>query len=365
MYSPTQLFLIYSGLFFAVLVFSLLIDSLFMRFAHTLGIREKDDQLLVRWSSTSKPAFGGISFFILFLVCFTLHGVLFPGESQSALRPELLGLLAATSLGFLMGLSDDAYNTRPLLKFVVQVACGFILVASGTSIDLFETRWANTTVTIFWVVGMMNSINMLDNMDGITTVVAIAVLSAGVMAMLTLGPMDPVYMVLIVGTMAALCGFLFFNWSPSRMYMGDTGSQFLGVFLAFVGIRFFWNTPSLLGTWEPERQVISAVTVFLLPIVDTTIVSINRIRRGHSPFVGGRDHTTHHLGYLGLSDGQVALTFIGISLLNVFLTFVMFRFITEWRNLHTIIFVSYAFVVFVAFFILTLRTDPPHETPIE
>src|SRR5436189_3101464 len=229
MYSNTQLFLIYSGLFFAVLVFSLLINSLFMRFARTLGIREKGE-MLVRWSSTSKPAFGGISFFILFLVCFTLHGVLFPGESQAALRPELLGLLAATSLGFLMGLADDAYNTRPLLKFLVQVACGFILVASGTSIDLFEARWANTALTIFWVVGMMNSINMLDNMDGITTAVSIAVLSAGAMAMLTLGPMDPVYMVLMVGTMAALSGFLFFNWHPSRMYMGDTGSQFLGVF---------------------------------------------------------------------------------------------------------------------------------------
>lgn len=362
MYSATQLFLIYSGLFFAVLVFSLLIDSLFMRFARTLGIRAKDDQqLLVRWSSTSKPAFGGISFFILFLVCFTLHGVLFPGNIEQALRPELLGLLAATSLGFLMGLSDDAYNTRPLIKFLVQVTCGVILVASGTTIDLFEARWGNVALTIFWVVGMMNSINMLDNMDGITTVVSIAVLAAGVMAMLTLGPMDPVYMVLIVGTMAALCGFLFFNWNPSRMYMGDTGSQFLGVFLAFVGIRFFWNTPSPLGTWEPERQASAAVIVFLLPIIDTTVVSINRIRRGHSPFVGGRDHTTHHLGYMGLSDGQVALTFIGISLLNVFLTFVMFRFITEWRNLHTVIFVSYALIVFTSFFILTLRTRAPHE----
>ena len=74
MYSGTQLFLIYSGLFFAALVFSLLIFSLFMRFARTLGIREKD-QMLVRWSSRSKPAFGGIGFFILFLVSFTLHGV--------------------------------------------------------------------------------------------------------------------------------------------------------------------------------------------------------------------------------------------------------------------------------------------------
>ncbi|MBK6830646.1 MAG: undecaprenyl/decaprenyl-phosphate alpha-N-acetylglucosaminyl 1-phosphate transferase [Flavobacteriales bacterium] len=360
MYSGTQLFLIYSGLFFAALVFSLLIFSLFMRFARTLGIREKD-QMLVRWSSRSKPAFGGIGFFILFLVSFTLHGVIFPGEGSAALRPELLGLLAATSLGFLMGLADDAYNTKPLLKFLVQVACGAILVASGTCIDLFEKQWLNVAITIFWVVGMMNSINMLDNMDGITTVVSMAILAATVVCMITTDAVDPVYMVLMVGTMASLGGFLFFNWNPSRMYMGDTGSQFLGVLLAFVGIRFFWNAPSPMGSWEPARQFVLPVLVFLLPIVDTTVVSINRIARGHSPFVGGRDHTTHHLSYLGLSDGQVALTFIGLSLLNVFLTFVVFRFVDAWRNLHTLIFVSYALLVFATLFIITRRSKAPLE----
>lgn len=360
MYSGTQLFLIYSGLFFAALVFSLLANSLFMRFARTLGIREKD-QMLVRWSSSSKPAFGGIGFFILFLVSWTLHGVIFPGEGSAALRPELLGLLAATSLGFLMGLADDAYNTRPLLKFLAQVICGVLLIASGTSIDIFEKQWLNNAITVFWVVGMMNSINMLDNMDGITTSVSIAILAAAITAMIATDGMDPVYMVLFIGTMASLCGFLFFNWHPSRMYMGDTGSQFLGVFLAFVGIHFFWNAPSTAGHWEPARQIILPVLVFLLPIVDTTVVSINRIARGHSPFVGGRDHTTHHLSYLGIGDAQVALIYIGLSLVNVFLSFVVLRFVTEWRNLHTTIFVSYALLVFIVLFIITRKTKAPIE----
>lgn len=357
-YSATQLFLIYSGLFFAALVFSLLINSLFMRFARTLGIREKD-QMLVRWSSSSKPAFGGIGFFIIFLVCFTLHGVLFPGEGTTALRPELLGLLAATALGFLMGLADDAYNTRPLLKFVVQLGCGAILVASGTSIDLFESQWINSTLTLLWVVGMMNSINMLDNMDGITTVVSIAILAAATVVMIATDGMDPVYMVLFVGTMASLAGFLFFNWNPSRMFMGDTGSQFLGVLLAFVGIRFFWNAHSPTGAWEPARQVILPVIVFLLPIADTATVSINRILRGRSPFIGGRDHTTHHLSYLGLSDAQVAMTFIGLSLVNIFLAFLIFRFIDEWQNLHTVLFVSYVLLVSGTLFAITHRSKPP------
>jgi len=355
-YSGTQLFLIYSGLFFAALVFSLLVNSLFMRFARTLGMREKD-QLIERWSASHKPAFGGIGFYILFLACFTLHGVLFPGE-VAVLRPELLGLLAATSLGFLMGLADDAYNTRPVLKFMVQLGCGGILIASGTCIDLFEAQWANVALTLFWVVGMMNSINMLDNMDAVATSVTIAILAAATVVMIATNAMDPVYMVLLVGTMAALAGFLFYNWNPSRMFMGDTGSQFLGVLIAFVGIRFFWNMQGPTGAWEPARQVIMPLIVFLLPIADTATVSVNRIMRGHSPFVGGRDHTTHHLSYLGLSDGQVALVFIGLSLVNVFLAFTIARFITVWENLHTVAFVSYGLLVFGTLFAITRRSKP-------
>jgi UDP-GlcNAc:undecaprenyl-phosphate/decaprenyl-phosphate GlcNAc-1-phosphate transferase len=358
MYSGTQLFLIYAGLFFAILVFSLLIDSLFMRFARTLGIRDRDP-MMVRWSSTSKPAFGGIGFYILFLVSFTLHGVIFPGAREETQRPELLGLLAATSLGFIMGLADDSYNTKPLLKFLVQLLCGVILVSSGTTIHLFDAYWANVLLTLFWVVGMMNSVNMLDNMDGITTVVSIMILVCGMVSMLATGIHEPVYMVLLIGVVASLGGFLFHNWHPSRMYMGDTGSQFLGVFLAFIGIRFFWNATSPLGQLEPARQIIAPIIVFLLPIVDTSVVSISRIAGGRSPFVGGRDHTTHHLSYAGLSDGQVALVFTAISLLNIVLTFVIFRYITDWRNIHTFFFVSYALLIFGTFFVLTKRTRPP------
>jgi UDP-GlcNAc:undecaprenyl-phosphate GlcNAc-1-phosphate transferase len=356
MYDSFQLFLIFSGLFFAALVFSLLVNSLFMRFARTLGIRGQQP-IPERWSSTHKPALGGIGFFMVFLASFSVHGILFP-EQRSVLRPELLGLLAATSLGFLMGLADDAYNTRPLLKFAAQVLCGVFLVVSGTTIDLFEPQWANVALTLLWVVGLMNAVNMLDNMDGITSVVSIGILGTAAMVVLTHGPGDRMYLTLIVGSIAALAGFLFFNWHPSRMYMGDTGSQFLGVLLAFMGIRLFWNNPSPLGVWEPERQIFSALITFLLPIADTTTVFINRILRGRSPFVGGRDHTTHHLSYAGLSDTQVAMVFAGLSLANLALTFVLFRYIGEWRNIHTVICVSYTILMAGSMFAITHRTSP-------
>ncbi|MCB0792376.1 MAG: undecaprenyl/decaprenyl-phosphate alpha-N-acetylglucosaminyl 1-phosphate transferase [Flavobacteriales bacterium] len=353
MYNATQLFLIYSGLFFAAVMFSLLINSLFMRFSRTLGSREPD-AALIRWSVTHKPAFGGIAFFIVFLGAFAVNGVFFP-RTSAAWQPELFGLIAATSVGFLVGLADDAYNTRPLLKFSAQVACALIMIISGTYIRVFDTLWIDQLITVVWVVGIMNAINMLDNMDAISTVVAIMILIGALMVHVLRGAMESIQVVLLVGTIAALCGFLFYNWNPSRMFMGDTGSQFLGVYLAYVGITCFWNGAPPSGAHEPWRQAVSALIMFLLPIIDTTTVTINRMLRGTSPFIGGRDHTTHHLSYGGLSDGQVALTFAGLGAVSVFLNFVQLRFIPEWNNLCTILYVLYALVLFGTLFGMTHR----------
>lgn len=359
MYSGSQLFLILAGLFFAALAFSLLVNSVFMRFARTLGLRETKVQP-TRWSNASKPAFGGIGFFIVFLGAFSFYSALFPGHG-GPLQPELLGLLAATALGFLMGLADDAYNTRPLLKFSVQVACGVILIASGSCIQVFDTAWANWFLTILWTVGMMNSINMLDNMDAITTTVSLFIVAAAIMVLHFEERDESVHMVICVGVLASLGGFLFYNWHPSRMFMGDTGSQFLGVFLAWTGVQCFWNPAPDQGDPDALRQAFSALIVFLLPIVDTTVVTINRIGRGSSPFVGGKDHTTHHLGYAGLSDAQVAMVFAGLSAVNLLLSFVVLKFVPVWEPLHSAIFAAYAGLVFITLFLFTRRTKPPAE----
>lgn len=359
MYSGTQLFLIYSGLFFGALVFSLVVNSVFMRFFRTFGIREGEEGM-VRWAASAKPAFGGIGFFIIFLGAFAIHGALFP-KHDDPYQPELLGLLAATGLGFLMGLADDAYNTRPLLKFTTQIACGCILIASGSSIRILPNEWANYALTLLWVVGMMNSVNMLDNMDAITTVTSICILACGLLVLLTSGPLVTINVVLVIGIIASLCGFLFYNWNPSRMYMGDTGSQFLGVFLAFIGIRCFWNGLNPAGEVEPWRQAVSTLVVFALPIIDTSTVTVNRLMRGRSPFVGGRDHTTHHLSYLGLSDAQVALVFCGLGAVSFFFVFAMVQFIPVWQTWHSAVFIGYWAALFAFLFLLTKRTEPPRK----
>ncbi|HEY4799250.1 MAG TPA: hypothetical protein VII99_09275, partial [Bacteroidia bacterium] len=151
-------------LFFVVaFVFSFLINALFIRFASTLGIRDKKETI-IRWASTSKPALGGISFFIVLLFSIASYSMFFQAQ-EVLLNKKIVGLLGTTTIAFMMGLADDAYNTKPLLKLFVQIICGIILCYSGIHIGIFPNMLLNYLVTIFWVVGIMNSLNMLDNMD--------------------------------------------------------------------------------------------------------------------------------------------------------------------------------------------------------
>lgn len=254
-----------------------------------------------------------------------------------------------------MGLADDAYNTKPLLKLFVQIACGVVLILTGTYITIFTDSIANYIITILWVIGMMNSINMLDNMDAITASVSLSILITALGIMIGLENLNNVFFIILLGATASLIGFLFYNWNPSKLYMGDTGSQFLGILLAVTGIVFFWNSPDFNGKEIQSKQVITTLLAFLLPISDTTTVVINRLTKGQSPFIGGKDHTTHHLSYLGFSDRQVALIFIGISLISSLLILLINRYVHNWGYLHIIGFGLYALIIFLMLFLVTKR----------
>ncbi len=162
------------------------------------------------------------------------------------------------------------------------------------------------------------------------------------------------HLLVLIGVLASLLAFLRFNWHPSKMYMGDTGSQFLGVFLAAMGIIYFWNDP-----YNPNMQIsgkLFSITVmtFILPILDTTVVVINRLSKGQSPFIGGKDHTTHSLAYLGLSDRQVAWVFVALALCSFSLNIMIEEFLTDWQHFYTWMFGGY-FLFLLVFFFYTTR----------
>ncbi len=336
-------------IFLGSLLFSVLINRIFLKFSKNLGIRNIDDKL-IRWGTTSKPAFGGISFFIVFLLGFSFYQVIFP-NAKSPIDLKLMGIIMASSLGFLVGLADDAYNTNPTLKSIAQALCGIILISTGTFIDIFDHNWIDYILTFIWVVGLMNSINMLDNMDAVSTVASISALSCMLLVMIMDTNYSIVLFTIVVGLIGALLGFLFFNWNPSKMYMGDTGSQFLGIILASLSIPLLWNH-SLMDEEVVSRQFILPAIAFIVPLSDTTTVVVNRLLEKRSPFIGGKDHSTHHLSYLGLSDQSVALLLAGIGLFSA-VVLLMAISITEWTHLFTILFSLYVILVFLSLFLVT------------
>ena len=345
---PYYTFLVYGIFLFLSLIFSFLINSLFLRFVRTLGIRNQDETI-IRWGSQSKPAVGGFSFYFLFLLSIILYSVFFD-NNQVFLNKQFIGILLATMLGFLLGMADDSYNTKPLLKLFTQIGCGLILLFTGTKISISTLEPFNYFITVFWVVGIMNSINMLDNMDAISSTVSISIILSALTVMIFSNELSSVYFMISLGVMGALIGFLYFNWHPSKMYMGDTGSQFIGVFLAAMGIICFWNSGSYELNISTAKNLLLPLVVFIMPIVDTTIVTVNRLSKGKSPFVGGKDHTTHALAYLGLSDRQVALVFWCVSLVSLLIVFIIQKYLSEWRHIYTILFSLYFLTILGLFF---------------
>jgi UDP-GlcNAc:undecaprenyl-phosphate GlcNAc-1-phosphate transferase len=338
------LFLVYGLFFLTSALFSFLINGLFLKFSSSLGIRNQSDTV-IRWSPQSKPSFGGISFYVIFLLSIASYPIFF-AQNEFLFNQSLLGILCACTFAFLLGLSDDAYDTKPLLKFIVQILCATVLISTGTYIQLFSNLYLDYAFTFFWVIGLMNSINMLDNMDGITTIVSITIIMSALLILYIDSASDNIYIFLLIGVMAALIGFLYFNWHPSKIFMGDTGSQFLGLFLAVIGILYFWNSPDIHGKLIHSKQLFSTLLTFAIPIIDTTTVVLNRLAKGSSPFVGGKDHTTHALFYMGITEKRIAILYFAICMLSMFFNYLIIKHIENWGLLHIILFSVYFLLLF-------------------
>ena len=298
--------------FLGAMGFTLLTVFLLLGFAKSLGIRSKND-ISVRWSNTSKPSLGGIAIFASIFMAIIIYLISHPTENIFGNERFLLFFLGI-SLAFFMGLADDAFNTRPLIKLVTQVICGLSVVASDLVIPATSNYWIDATLTVVWVIGLMNSLNMLDNMDGITASVAISIL----LMLLAFGLLFSsstvdIHTFIMIGLVGSLSGFLMVNAPPSKLFMGDSGSQLIGYAVAFYSIYQLWyNEPSHPPFWVTFYV---ALLILAIPFIDTFTVSFNRIKQGKSPAKGGKDHTTHHLVYLGFTERQTFLFFAITSMI--------------------------------------------------
>ena len=230
--------------------------------------------------------------------------------ATSVLAPALI-------LG-LIGLWDDMKNLPPLPRFVAQTIAGVftavMLIATESTGNPTGSEIFDTIITIVWVVGICNSINFFDNLDG--GAAGTVAVSSIALAILALNGDQYLIAALATVTAGATLGFLIWNKSPARIYMGDAGALFLGVLLATLTIRLDPNTQTQIGSY------LTPVFLLAVPILDTTVAVVSRIRRNVSPFQGGQDHLSHRLIRQGSSRKQAAFVLWGLSSLFALMSIV-------------------------------------------
>jgi len=258
--------------------------------------------------TTPIPRFGGIAMYGAVVIAL----IVFRGRYVN----QLISILLGATWVSLLGAWDDRWGLRPILKLSGQVVGALILIVTGVQVQFLPYEALNWAVTVIWVVGLTNALNFLDNMDGLSG--GIAAIASAFFLLMAVQNGQYLVGVLSAALLGASVGFLIYNFNPATIFMGDTGSLFLGFMLAAVGIklRFPNNTDAI--TWMVP------VLVLGIPIFDTTFVVFSRIRRGLHPATPGKDHTSHRLVRIGFTQREAVmfLYLIGgmLGMVGVFVT---------------------------------------------
>jgi UDP-GlcNAc:undecaprenyl-phosphate GlcNAc-1-phosphate transferase len=266
---------------------------------------------------TAVPYLGG--FGIALAVVLTTFAAITFSEATSENYFLALSVLAPAIVLGLIGFIDDKKHLTPLSRFIAQTFAGvftaLVLILTDTVGNPTNSIFLDALLTIIWVVGICNAINFFDNMDGAAG--GISALAGFGFAII--GLQNGQYFVAAFGLVlsGACVGYLFWNWNPAKIYMGDAGALFIGIILAALAVRVDPVSVSGIGAFFVP------ICVLALPILDTTTVVIDRLRRKVSPFEGGLDHLSHRLRRKGLSVRQSVTTLCLIQSISILIGFLI------------------------------------------
>lgn len=277
----------------AIFLLALSVTALSIPWVRRLALRMGfvDSPAQRKLHSTPMPLMGGVAIFggaVLAIIIFVPE---FPNT--------VAGVLLSLTVVALSGLLDDRFDLPAWTKLAAQFVGFLILVSFDIHVKLPLPELVNYATTFLWLAGISNAINFLDNMDGLSAGVS------GVAAafILLLGLQNDQFLVagLAAAVLGATMGFLRFNFKPAQIFMGDAGALFLGFVLALLGLQLRFPANSSFVTWMVPLFILA------LPIFDTTLVVVSRLRRGVSPNTAGKDHLSHRLVQRGFSQRETVL----------------------------------------------------------
>jgi len=299
---------VYMLIFASALVMAVGGTPIARRIALRLGVTDQPNARKIHVKPM--PYLGGVAIYGAFIAALLLFGNRFRLQ-------ELLSILVGASLMSFLGLWDDRRGLSPLLKLIGQVLAASLLVLTGVHIGTFPWEAVNIIITLGWVVVITNAMNLLDNMDGLSGGVG----AVAAIFFLLLAAMNDQYLVgtLSAALVGACLGFLVYNFNPASIFMGDAGSLFLGFVLAAVGIKLRFPAGVEIVTWMVP------VLILGLPLFDTALVIVSRLRRGLNPLTTpGKDHVSHRLVAMGCTRREAVLICYlicaGLGVLALFIT---------------------------------------------
>ena len=291
--------------FFVALFISYLMTPLVRKFAFKIGAIDipKDDR---RVHKEPMPLIGGLAiYFAVVITCLIFLPI----------NKTLLSILVGGTIILISGLIDDLKGLSPKLKIVFQLLAGLCLVLGDVKVDfvtnpftinntLIYLNWLSIPITLFWVVGITNTLNLIDGLDGLAAGVAMI---SSLSLMFVASKFGYATVILTSAIVAGAClGFLPFNFNPARIFMGDTGALFLGFMLAAISIEGVMKSVATIA-------IIVPIIILGVPIFDTTFAIFRRLISGQSIMTADKGHLHHRLLARGFSQRKTVLILYGIS----------------------------------------------------
>ena len=292
----------------------------------------------------SVPYLGGVAI-IIGVVSITYASSLISDFTQNIFWLATSVLVPAVILG-LIGLIDDVRNLSPWPRFIAQSFAAIFTAGLLITTDNFGnptgSRIFDVVITTMWIVGICNAINFFDNLDG-GAAGTVAVTSLG-LALLSIHSQQYLITAMSVVTLGSMLGFLIWNKNPARIYMGDAGALFLGIMISVLTIRLKPSTTTNLGAYA------TPVLLLAIPVMDTSVAVISRLRRNISPFQGGMDHLSHRLIRLGLTRKVTAVILWILSC--IFCVFSLALTFTNYSEKIILIFACTLWLLISIFFLI-------------